>query len=458
RDLYDVIENAAYEELGLDITLEYKIDYFEQDHHDSNHRVFEVFIAEPEIIFETFSEIIAATHYIDEIIPLPLLLESLYTKTIIETAKNDIFVYFSETDAFFTLYSEGRFLYTKELTSRLENLYDDYCELCGDRIEYEDFITLLTGSGLTTEDENVKSSLIQLLTKHLSSLNEILSFSKRTFELKSIDRLYIGTSQGIIKGVDELSQTLLSLETLHFNFDYSLNSGTKYSDQIHQLLLLTASIDKDERHTCNLSLFPAPPALKDRPSGRLVLIAAASLVLSLLMPAFYLAYSTFVEFTISDLKIEQVQIHKQKLEREKKINALLAKRKSLEAKKKEALSVQKAQKNVLNKIYLKKVKYPMKAQIIAELTKDLNKHNVQLLQIDYLFAPTAEHHTFTLKMSASKEKNITTMIEKLTAENLKNYTTTIQEIVYSDALDLYLCDLKVELKLEKFNLEAKAKL
>ncbi|MDH5465385.1 MAG: hypothetical protein OEW60_07110, partial [Thiovulaceae bacterium] len=49
RDLYDVIENAAYEELGLDITLEYKIDYFEQDHHDSNHRVFEVFIAEPEI-------------------------------------------------------------------------------------------------------------------------------------------------------------------------------------------------------------------------------------------------------------------------------------------------------------------------------------------------------------------------------------------------------------------------
>ncbi|MBD3795945.1 MAG: hypothetical protein IE881_08480, partial [Epsilonproteobacteria bacterium] len=110
EDLYDALSNKTYDELALDQAVEYKIQYIETfDNLDEENRHFHVFIVDPLDISNTFSSVVEKIKYIDVIIPVPLLIKSIYVKEIVDNTGVHCYIYFQENDAFITIYSEKEF-------------------------------------------------------------------------------------------------------------------------------------------------------------------------------------------------------------------------------------------------------------------------------------------------------------------------------------------------------------
>lgn len=446
EDYYDVIENRVYEELGLDIATEYKIDFYEiVEEQDESNRTFNVFVIDPENFKEDFTSAIEKIRYIDQIYPVPLLIRSLYKKEIIRDEGIEGFIYFSEDDAFLTLYRDGEFLYTKDLKFTLPQIHELFCEIYGERVSYENFRTLLVQEGLRTSNDENKAFLIKLFNEMFTQVNDVLNFAKRAYEIENISKLYIGTSAGIIFGMDEFAQTTLSIKTLNFDFEYGFEVNEFYVDQIHQLLHLTAQLLPEDRYDLNFTIFNRPPPFPQRESGRLMLLAAGTLLVAGIYPLWNLGYTAFTQLDSERLTKEYKQISQEKAVRKAQVDAQMRIKAELDKKSKREQELLDIQNNVLTKIHDRKVKYPMKAKIIAELTKDLNKYHVQLSEIIYKEEDEKTHY-FILDMISRSEKQMTDMIEKLTKDNLKNYKVTIEEISYNDEAEGYSSSLKVELR------------
>jgi len=76
-------KDKVYDELALDQALTYQIKYIETfDNLDEDNRHFHVFVVDPSTLKETFSTFVDKIKYIDIIIPVPLLIKSLYSKDI----------------------------------------------------------------------------------------------------------------------------------------------------------------------------------------------------------------------------------------------------------------------------------------------------------------------------------------------------------------------------------------
>lgn len=444
EDRHDVIENKTYEELGLDLATEYKIDYFELEYEeDESNLVYYVFAVDPIDLKENFAPIVDEIKYIDQVYPVPLLLKSLFTKEIITTSGVDCFIYFSGDDAFLTLYRDGEFLYTKALNYTIEGLHEAFCEIYGERVEYENFKTLLIEEGLRTTNEENREYLIKLFNEMFTQINDVLVFAKRAYEIEEINRVYIGSSLGVVYGIDEYFQMTLGIETLNFDFEYGFETKEFYVDQIHQLLHLTSQLKAEERYPCNFTLFNRPPPFIQRESGRLLSLAAAAIILTSIYPLFNVAYSLYADYENSSLKRSKLQKHEEREIRQQQVQLHAKKRDELKVKIKTALQTQKAQKQVLEQIHKQKVDYRMKATAIASLTQDLNAYNVRLISLKY---DDKLKGAFSLEMVASKEKYITDMVEKLTMSKSSLFEFSLDEISFDGSVEYYTCNLKVGLR------------
>jgi len=447
EDYFDVIENKIYEELGLDMATEYKIDFYEiVEEQDENHRIFNVFVVDPHDFKEAFTPIIENIRYIDQIYPVPLLIRSLYKKEIIRDNGVECFIYFSEDDAFLTLYRDGEFLYTKELKFTLNQIHELFCEIYGERVSYENFMTLFIEEGLRTSNDGNKAFLIKMFNELFTQINDVLNFAKRAYELDDINKIYIGTSAGIVFGMDEFAQTTLGIKTFNFDFEYGFEVNEFYVDQIQQLLHLTAQLVSEDRYDLNFTIFNRPPPFIYRESGRLLALAAATILVVSLYPLWNVAYTAFTEFDSDNLSKEHKRISLEKSGRKSQIDNQMRIKLELDKKSKTERALLVIQDNVLTQIHDRKVKYPMKAKIIASLTKDLNKYKVQLSAIGYKDDLLTKSHFFTLEMISRSEKQMTDMIEKLTKDNIQSYKISFKEIAYSDEDQEYKSSLKVELK------------
>ncbi len=150
-DLSDIIENKVYEELALDMAISYKINYIETyNHADEANRFFHVFVVDPLNLDEDFANSVEDIKYIDQIIPVPLLLKTLYTKEILDSSGVQCFIYFQENDTFLTVYAESDFIYMKSLKFSLRELHERFCELLGEQTSFEMFSQILSNDGFAT--------------------------------------------------------------------------------------------------------------------------------------------------------------------------------------------------------------------------------------------------------------------------------------------------------------------
>jgi hypothetical protein len=88
----------------------------------------------------------------------------------------------------------------------------------------------------------------------------------------------------------------------------------------------------------------------------------------------------------------------------------------------------------------------MKAKLISDLTKDLNKYQVKLEQLGYSEDAKTKEKEFTLNLLSSQDKRITNLIEWYTKTRSSQYKFSIKKIEFNPEKKTYSSELKVVLK------------
>ena len=437
-DLKDAIEIKVYDDLGLDSATDYSITYLETEANDTKNRVFNVFVIDSSLVNERLLPIKKQTKYIDYATGAPFLMQSLYKKALIDPDGTDCFVYFQKEDAFLAIYREGEYIYSKSLHYSLTQINEKFCELIGERIDDKDFSNLLTNEGFKGANPEYQQHLMKLFGEIFLYINDVLVYAKRSYTLESIDRLYIGSEIGEMLGIEEYAQSYLALKSLAFNFSIAINSKEWYIDQMQLLMILAAQQYFDEKNDdLNFSPFRRPPPLSKRPSGKLLGVVAASVVLSLSYPAYQLGYSYFLQIKLNKQTKIFMKLHKKTTAIKNEISILKHKKSKLDKLLKKENDKFEFRKKLLREIYAKKISYPMKATLLAQFFKISNKSKSKIESIEY------KDNQFTLNIQNRSDKKITEFIKDLTA--LNKYHINTQKIEKVDKKQKYLSKITIGL-------------
>jgi len=444
EDLFDAINNKAYDELALDQAVEYKIQYIETFNTlDEENRYFHVFIVDPLDITNTFLKVVEKVKYIDVIIPSPLLIKSLYTKELIDSNGIHCFIYIQENDAFLTIYGNKEFIYTKSLKYSLLEMHERFCELHGERIEYEEFIHFFSKENLKETTSEYKEFFIRLYKEFFANINDILTYAKRAFEIEKFEHVYIGAQLPTVTKLYEMLEVELNIKSSEFEFDYGFETENTYIDQLHALMHLYTTLPKDERYECNFTEYKRPPKFIKRASGKLIILILASFALAFAYPITYwiLTYAQALQEDLLQQKYKE--LHNIKITREATIKNRRAdkdKALTLFAKEKKEYT---DKKNTLVKIHEVKVDYPMKAKLLTMFTKDLNRYGVNIEAAGY--AEKNQEKILTLHLVSNKDRKITQLVEYVTKVHEGKYKFTLEEITFDIKTNKYFSELKVSI-------------
>jgi len=445
EDLFDALNSKAYDDLALDQAIEYKIQYIESfSNLDEENRYFHAFIVDPLEMTDRFMSAVDKVKYIDVIIPAPLLYKSLYSKDIIDSNGVHCFIYFQENDASITIYSDKEFVYTKSIKYSYVDMHERFCELYGERIDYQSFIDFFQHESLKETDSEYKEFFIKLYKELFANINDILTYAKRAFDIEKFEYAYVGSQLESVTKLDEMLEVELHLKTKEFEFDYGFESETNtYVEQYHALMNLYTTVNHNEKYNCNFTVYRRPPKFIKRESGKLIILSAASFALAFAYPITYwvLTYAQSLQEDL--LKQKYIEIHNIKITREATIKNRMADKekatKLLAQENKEYTD----KKNTLTKIHEVKVNYPMKAKLLALLTQDLNKFDVRMQNVEYF--ENEKSKTFTFDLASSKDRKVTQLIEYMTKKHENVFKFELESIKYDEDFKKYLSQLKVSI-------------
>jgi len=418
EDIEDLLDIKAYEELGLDQAGNYTISNYEVET-EGEEREFHIFVAVPEELDNLFLPTKLETKYIDLIIPAPLLYRPLYTKEILQDNSTHCFVYFTRDDASITLYKDGQYLYTKSIEYSLEQIYDKYCEYIGEKVDEKDFFTVLESEGLKTSNTDYQQNFMKIFGEIFITINDIIIYAKRAFELEKVDEMFIGSERGPIIGLDEYSENYLGLNSSDFNFNYNVNNEEWYTDQ-YQYLMLLASHEymEDESAFINLTMYPRPPAFVNRASGQFIISIFAAISLSLAYPLLFLIGSYANDAKIYALNIENEKLTGQTV----KYKGILSKKRSvinsLDKTIKEVASRYSGKTKTLTAIYDKKINYKLKSGLFHGIAEELEKFDVH---IDSL---ASKGDTVEINLVSTDDRKFTELIKYISETHFQ----TVKEI------------------------------
>ncbi|MDQ7047454.1 MAG: hypothetical protein Q9M39_07480 [Sulfurovum sp.] len=443
EDIVDIIEIKAYEEIGLDQANSYIISSMETNiESEEEERTYHIFVVEPEALDALFLPIKKETKYLDLIVPAPLLYKSLYNKEILEVNKSHCFVYFTQNDAFVTIYRDGEYLYAKSIEFSLEQIYDKYCESVGEKVDEKEFYTILESEGLKTSNSDYQQNFIKIFAEIFITINDIIIYVKRAFNLDTIDQMYVGSERGSIIGLDEYSQNYLGLQSNDFNFNFNLTNDEWYTDQLQYLMYLSSlEYMEDESAFVNLTMYPRPPAFVNRASGQFIISTFGAVSLSLAYPLIYLVGSY-----VNDAKIYALTIENDKLTTESiKYKKILSEKKTiingLDEKIKNLSARYKAKTKTLTSIYDTKVNYRLKSGIFHTIAKELNKHEVKIDNIK------TEGDTVLVSLLSTDDRKLTELIKYISKKHFNELKSMDIERIEKDiANNHYKGLLKVEFK------------
>jgi len=441
EDIEDVIEIKAYEELGLDQANSYIISSVEVES-DGEEREFHLFVAETETLNQLYLPIKEETKYLDLIVPAPLLYKALYKREIINDNSTDCFVYFTKNDAFVTFYKDGEYLYSKSIEFSLEQIYEKYCEIEGEQVDKNEFFSVLDTEGLKATNSTYQQNFMKIFGEVFITINDIIIYTKRAYQLDSIDHMYIGSVHGPIVGLDEYSHNYLGLPSSDFNFDYNVQNDEWYTDQLQYLMLLTSlEYMEDETSVLNLTMFPRPPSFVNRASGQFIITMFAAISIGLAYPLYHLIGSYANEAKIFALT---KQDEKLKAEANKYRQILSAKKKEISALDKELIRLAKlygGKTKTLSSIYKEKVNYRLKSEIFYTIANELNKFGVY---VDHVIT---EENTVWLSLVSEDDRRLTELIKYISNIHFDEIKEIDIELIKKDpGSEHYRGLLKVELR------------
>jgi flagellar biosynthesis chaperone FliJ len=405
-DLDGMLDDRAYDELGLDPAKEYVIRRYEIDSKDPNKRVFQLFVIEQETYTEIFESLRNRIKYIDLIVPAPLLYRSLYTMDVLEPKGVHTFLYFTHHDTFVTFYKNGKYLYSKSIPYSLEQIYNRYCEMVGESVDENKFFRTLQKDGLKTLQSDFQQNLMKLFGEIFISINDIIIYTKRAYDLEVIDQMYIGSEMGTIAGLDEYVQNYLGFHSVPLEFDFGIRTEEWHTDQLQYMMAVSAHrYMETAEDTVNFTLYPKPPTFFKRPSGQIVALTAAALMLALALPAW-----NFFGAKMNDIQTYRLKKEDAVLAREvaKYKRILRQKKKEYEAAADEVKKLSErfvAKEKTLRTIYDKKVHYRLKSDQMISLSNDLAKFGVQTNRLE------SDIDHYRLNLIAPSDKKITQLIK-----------------------------------------------
>jgi len=441
EDIADILDIKAYEELGLDQATNYVISSTEVKS-SGEEREYHIFVTQPEALDDLYLPVKQETKYVDLIVPAPLLYQALYRKEILQDSGTHSFIYFTKQDAFVTFYRDGEFLYSKSIDFSLEQIYDKYCELTGEKVDEKDFFTVLESEGLKTAKSEYQQNFMKIFSEVFITINDIIIYVKRAFQLETIDHMFIGSVQGPIIGLDEYSQNYLGLQSADLNFNYNVKNDEWYTDQLQYLMLLN-SFDymEDEDSVVNLTMYPRPPSFMNRASGQFIIANFAAISVGLAYPLVYLVGSY-----VNDAKIYALNMENNKLntESQKYKKILGEKKKKIAALDSEIARVAKiygGKTKTLTAIYDKKVNYRLKSGIFYTIAEDLNQFDV------HVNGMYSQNDTLWLSMVSSDDRKFTEVIKHISEKYFNEINQLDIELIKKDPVSSYYKGLlKVELK------------
>ena len=441
EDIADILDIKAYEELGLDQANAYTISYVEIEN-AGEEREYHIFVAEPEVLDALYLPTKLKTKYLDLIVPAPLLYKALYSKEILQDNNTHCFVYFTQVDAFVTIYSNGEYLYSKSIEFSLEQIYDKYCESVGEKIDEKEFYSILESEGLKTTNNDYQQNFMKIFGDVFITINDIIIYAKRAFNLDKIDQMFIGSQRGPIIGLDDYSQNYLGLHSTDFNFNYNVENEEWYTDQLQYLMLLTSfEYMEDESSVVNLTMFPRAPSFVNRASGQFIISTFAAVSLSMAYPLIYLVGSY-----VNDAKIYALDIENNKLTTEAtKYKDILGKKKatikSLDKNLKGLSTIYEGKTKTLTAIYDKKVNYRLKSGIFHTIAEELTKFEVH---VDMMHS---EEDTLWVSLISSDDRKLTELIKYISETHFEEVNEIDIERIEKDPENNYYKGLlKVELR------------
>ncbi len=418
EDIPGALEDKAYDELGLDAATEYLIQYYEGSSEGSE-RNFQVFILEKSRYEELFEEVRQKIRYIDLILPAPLLFQTLYERDILEKRKIHCFLYFTNYDATITFYRNGEYLYSKSIQYSLRQIYDRYCEIVGKTVDEKEFFRILQKEGLKTTHLEYHKNLSQLFNEIFITINDIVIYTKRAYNVDTVDQMYIGSELGPFNGIDEYAQSYLGLYSTSLLFDFKIKSDEWYIDQYHYMMVETAQeyLLGSER-LVNFTQNPRPPAFYKRPSGQFFISLAAAIFLASAYPMYFLISSYILE-------IKNYQLGKKEKDKSAEVakyKALLGKKRAEMKRLDKELSLLKkryeAKEKTLKAVYNKKVNYRLKSNQLAAFAYELAKFGLHSREIQ-----SHDDH-YEIQIVAQSDRNITALTKEIT----KKYAQDIEMI------------------------------
>jgi hypothetical protein len=197
-------------------------------------------------------------------------------------------------------------------------MYDAFCEFLGEKIEKQEFYEALLSGALSDVTHEYYSSASHIFSELLAHINDVLTYVKRAFNIDKIDKIFVGSTIGKIKGFSEFSNNYLGYLALEFDFDYGFENR-EYVDQVHSLMHLFMQIPLNLRYECSFSTYDRPPIFIKRKSGQLITISAISLIASLAYPVTYWSMSYIKDMEAVKLNEEYKVLHNERTVREKTI-------------------------------------------------------------------------------------------------------------------------------------------
>ena len=419
------IETRIYEETGIDETEKYIFKYKVVDLLQEEKKVMiETIIVSETFVNKQFKDIIEKVGYIDYISFPAFSYKSLYQEKILSLA-NDMFVVILDDKIFITFYSDGKLTKIVTISGGLDKIYERLEKLNIANFNFEIFQKLLQRKGIDQSKYSAKEFVVynELVGEFKLFKNIIDDQIKKVIEsynIDTIDRVFVTTKYGNIKGLEEYFTKALLIDTFNFEFYESYNLDRLPVDPLLFLgMLETHYAYKNSDLTYNFSLVLRQPTFFYRPSGQLILSTVAALIVSSVYPLYL-----YINGVLYEHKNEKLMSQIKRLNSE--IASLGAKKHKLENEKKAILKVIskfkkgiKEDKNLINEVYTFKYSYIPKSVELTDVTFFMNKNGVYLKNLSY------EDNVFIINVFSNKDSNIANLINDLTNHGFNAYTNGI---------------------------------
>lgn len=441
--LAESVEVKMFQDAGLNPMLEYKNAFSRRPSRQDNRMNFVNAVAASMGALESATDPLRGkTPYIDVIVPLTTLPYALYNAEILEK-KRDVFIYFQKDALQIALFDNGEFVYGKSQDNGLRKLLEEYATLSRDRMEFADFVKLLltASPGRADEEQNAQalSDLREVISTALFSVKNILLYAGRISGVGEYDRVFVGTQEGVVPGLEELAQELLEIEAHEFLFYTPFYlQGEPYMDQMAVLALLegnniTAGL---KPNPFNLSPYRRPGAFLKRPGGKLLLWIAASALTAALWPGYFLGQTLWYEYQTQQ---GLAQLGKSRVEFENlqaRRSALIGERESLQNRLKEAEATFAGSVSLLQSVHDKRLLSSPVSTGLADLFGELSAAGV------FVQTLTLQRREVMLVLSASRDTQLTGLLERLVG---KRYAPELSRIEWRAENNRFMTDLKVRL-------------